>query len=174
MNKQYTDNDILSLLAKTSSEIAPSEASFSNLLKTLPIKSPVDTPTAVPTRSTKSAYSVFFSPYLRYASAMAVFVFVLVGITRHNINNTSNGGAASTSNSVVGGEVAFDTAAGEPVTTNIGAANPAADPQMRSSAKIAQSIAATPETNELQNALANGLGAELTAHNDLLALSNGI
>lgn len=170
MNKEYTDNDIVTLLKRVSTELEPSESSFAVLLQKLETQE-IASPTPLRERPQKiihkniRPHKSHMSPYgsmLKVASAcMAVFV-VYIGISN----------------------VSTDTKVKEIVSLNTGSENISLSPSQSiangEASQAVQKIALQQKNNtpsdvvELGSALENELLAEVEANTDLFAISDSL
>jgi hypothetical protein len=167
MYKELHDNDIVDLLAKTSTELAPSEASLSKLLSVLHTTPLRATPSkrAPRIQTMRSARAVpSSSPYMRFIGAFGGVVaicFLYFGVTGTSVLPIP---AANVPQGTQG-SVEFASTAPLQATTQTTTSAPAT---------IAAKKASTSEVTELGTLLETELAAEVTADTSLLALSDTI
>jgi hypothetical protein len=171
MNKEYTDNDIVQLLKKVSTELAPRESSFVLLLQKLKIQKVAPHVSVSPSPYNKGQKSrllkkkVQLSPYgsiLKIASAcMAVFV-VYIGIS--NVYTEKKAGDVLSSNTV------SENISTNPVE-NIAVSDTT---QTEKAVALLQKNTTQSDVVELSTALESELLAEIEANTDLFAISNSI
>ncbi len=167
MNKEYSDNDILDLLSKTSTQLSPRDASFATLissLKTGPSKNIIQKP--VPKTKTSTPIFVLspYSSFIKVASAcMAVFV-IYIGISQVTTKSTTSVSIEKNANQADTNIAINTTQKTEDIKT------------VTTNTLLAQKSTgvAADEVDQLTSALQNELTAEAAAGTALLAISDNI
>jgi hypothetical protein len=168
MYKELQDNDIVDLLAKTSSELAPSEASLSKLLSNLEQGATQSRGVAktTPIQTARSTRTIpRNSPYMRFVSAFGGVVaicFIYFGVTGNTIPSTTPGTVTQNEAISTSAELASNVSI-QATAKNMGA---------RSTQAMVAKKAASSEVTELSALLETELAAEVSADTSLLALSD--
>jgi hypothetical protein len=162
MNKQYTDNDILDILAKTSAELAPHEQSFAVTMKRVLAASNTASDSASTKLHSKKIVGRIHSPYtvlMRVSGAFAAICLLYVGVTglRTPVSVPKTGSVAIESSTVQN-------------ILNTDSASTKATPTESKLAVAAKSVISE-DVTALTSALENELTAEVGADAALFAIS---